>query len=93
MFDSQPRASTQKDIPHVENVDLVPKSHSGAGAHGFNARHSFGLSLGFFLMILLHTLSLAERAGNSWFPASFDIERRGRWLEAMGATCRTLPRN
>jgi len=44
---------TQEKIPHVENVDLVPKSHSHAGAAGFNTGHSFGLSLGFLMMILI----------------------------------------
>jgi hypothetical protein len=44
---------TQEKIPHVENVDLVPKSHSHAGAAGFNTAHSFGLSLGFLMMILI----------------------------------------
>jgi hypothetical protein len=47
------RVSTLKTIPHVENVELVTKSRSHAGAPGFNAGHSFGLSLGILLLILI----------------------------------------
>jgi hypothetical protein len=45
--------STQEKIPHVKNVDLVPDSRSHADAPGFNTAHSFGLSLGFLMMILI----------------------------------------
>lgn len=40
-------------IPDVENVDLVPESHSPAGAPGFDAQHFLALSLGFLILILL----------------------------------------
>jgi hypothetical protein len=43
----------QQEIPHVENVDLVPESRSNAGAPGFRTQHSLGLSLGVLLMILI----------------------------------------
>jgi hypothetical protein len=45
--------SNRETIPHVENVDLVPESRSHAGASGFGMQHSFGLSLGVLLLILM----------------------------------------
>jgi hypothetical protein len=45
--------SDRENIPQVENVDLVAKSSSNAGAPGFRLGHSLGLSLGLLLMFLI----------------------------------------
>jgi hypothetical protein len=45
--------SRQEDIPHVENVELVPESRSHAGAPGFNFRFNLVLIVGLSVLILL----------------------------------------
>jgi len=47
---------TRRSIPHVENVDLVPATHSDPDPSAYSPRYFLGLSLGLLLMILLSYL-------------------------------------
>ena len=48
-----------KHIPHIENVDLVPKAKSHGAAPGFTSHFAFVVSVGLILGILLFYLLVA----------------------------------
>ena len=48
-----------KHIPHIENVDLVPKAKAHGAAPGFTSDFAFVVSVGLILGILLFYVLLA----------------------------------
>jgi len=51
--------SEQENIPHVENVELVPESRSHGGAPGFNFQFNLVLIVALSVLILLSYMAFS----------------------------------